>query len=512
MESEIFADASPSTDFGPLGRFFHSSLITLVVGFLVYLLIQRSHRRKYKLPPGPFSLPVVGNWLQFREGLNPKNLAELAKRYGDVCMLRMGQRNVLVVSSPEMAKEVLQTQGVEFGSRARNLVFDMTTAKGQDMVFADYGEHWRKMRRISTLPFFTNKIVQQNKHGWEEEVDLAIKDIRATEGATTIGIVIRTRLELMMYNIVYRMMFGWRFDGLNDPLYVQLMTLNKDNLRLAQSFKYNCGDFVPLFKPFLRGYLKEVWETNQRRLAFLRDAFLNERKKRKGGEKIGVDFFMDAHLNGEISEDSVLYLIQNMNVAAIETTLWSSEWAIAELVNNPDIQRKLRSELDNVLGKGVPTREPDVTKLTYLQAMIKEVLRMHLVAPMLLPHKNLRATKLGLYDIPAGCRVLVNAWGISNNPKYWEKPEEFRPERFIEQKVELNGSDFRFIPFGSGRRSCPGSMIALPVLGLVMGRLVQSFELLPPPGLDKVDLKGVGGQLSLTIATKSTVVVKPLDT
>lgn len=387
----------------------------------------------------------------------------------------------------------------------------MTTGKGQDMVFADYGEHWRKMRRIATLPFFTTKVVQQSRHGWEEEIDMAMKDIASLEGASTTGIVIRNRLQLMMYNIVYRMMFCRRFDGPNDPLYIQLMTLNRDNGRLAQSFKYNYGDFVPSFKPLLRGYLKEVWEANQRRLAFLRDAFLNERKNKKDGDKIGVDYFLDAHLNGEISENSVLYLIQNMNVAAIETTLWSSEWGVAELVNSPRIQNKLREELDTILGKGVLITEPDVAKLPYLQAIVKEILRMHMVIPMLVPHMNLQATKLGGYDIPAGCRVLVNAWGIANNPKYWHKPEEFRPERFLEEsKIEPNGNDFRFIPFGSGRRSCPGSIIALPVLGMVIGRLVQTFELLPPPGTDKVDTSEVGGQLSLSIAKKSTVVVKPL--
>ncbi|MCO5573897.1 hypothetical protein L7F22_027672 [Adiantum nelumboides] len=487
-----------------------SSLIqTSLLALLgVVLLVKLVQRLRLKLPPGPIAWPVVGNWLQFKEGLNPQNLAKLAKHYGDVCLLQMGQRNVLVVSSPEMAKEVLQTQGVEFGSRARNLVFDMTTAKGSDMVFADYGEHWRKMRRIATIPFFTNKVVQQSRHGWEEEIELALSDIKEMPGITTSGVMVKDRLELMMYNIVYRMMFSRRFSGLDDPLYVQLMTLNLENNRLAQSFKYNYGDYVPSFKLFLRSYLKEVWDTNQRRLNFLRDAFLDARKKQTG-EKIGVDFFLDAHLKGEISERSVLYLIQNMNVAAIETTLWSTEWGIAELINNQHIQEKLRNELDEVLGKGVPITEPDVAKLPYLQAMVKEILRMHMVIPMLVPHMNLQSAKLGKYDIPAGCRLLVNAWGIANNPKYWEKPEVFNPDRFIQDKIELNGSDFRFIPFGSGRRSCPGSIIALPILGLVLGRIVQQFELLPPPGVDKVELRSVGGQLGLVLAVKSRVVLKP---
>lgn len=482
-----------------------TSLFALVGVLLLVKLVQRL---TVKLPPGPFAWPIVGNWLQFKNGLNPQNLAEFAKQYGDVCMLQMGQRRVLVVSSPEMAKEVLQTQGAEFGSRARNLVFDMTTGKGSDLVFADYGEHWRKMRRIATIPFFTNKVVQQSRHGWEEEIALALSEIKQMPGATTSGVIVKDRLQLMMYNIVYRMMFCRRFEGLDDPLYEELITLNLDNNRLAQSFKYNYGDYVPSFKPLLKGYLKEVWETNQRRLFFLRDAFLNERKKQTG-EKIGVDFFLEAQQKGEISENNVLYLIQNMNVAAIETTLWSSEWGIAELVNNQDIQEKLRNELDEILGKGVPITEPDVARLPYMQAFLKEILRMHMVIPMLVPHLNLQAAKLGGYDIPAGTRILVNAWGIANNPKYWNKPEVFNPERFLENKIDLNGNDFRFIPFGSGRRSCPGMLIAFPVLGLVLGRLVQEFEILPSPGVDKVDLRSVGGQLGLVLAVKSRVVLKP---
>ena len=139
-------------------------LYALFFAITVAIVVSKLKGKKLKLPPGPLPVPVFGNWLQVGDDLNHRNLTELAKRFGDILLLRMGQRNLVVVSSPELAKEVLHTQGVEFGSRTRNVVFDIFTGKGQDMVFTVYGEHWRKMRRIMTVPFFTNKVVQQYRY------------------------------------------------------------------------------------------------------------------------------------------------------------------------------------------------------------------------------------------------------------------------------------------------------------------------------------------------------------
>jgi trans-cinnamate 4-monooxygenase len=227
--------------------------------------------------------------------------------------------------------------------------------------------------------------------------------------------------------------------------------------------------------------------------------------------KCAMDHILDAQQKGEINEDNVLYIVENINVAAIETTLWSVEWGIAELVNHPRIQTKLRHELDTVLGPGTQITEPDIQKLPYLQAVIKETLRLRMAIPLLVPHMNLHDAKLGSYDIPAESKILVNAWWLANNPETWKKPEEFRPERFLEEeaKVEANGNDFRYLPFGVGRRSCPGIILALPILGITIGRLVQNFELLPPPGQSKLDTSEKGGQFSLHILKHSTIVLKP---
>jgi trans-cinnamate 4-monooxygenase len=494
------------------------TLLALFFTTLVAITVSKLRGKRFKLPPGPIPVPVFGNWLQVGDDLNHRNLTDLAKKFGQILLLRMGQRNLVVVSSPNLAKEVLHTQGVEFGSRTRNVVFDIFTGKGQDMVFTVYGEHWRKMRRIMTVPFFTNKVVQQYRYGWEDEAGLVVEDVRRNKEAATDGIVLRRRLQLMMYNNMYRIMFDRRFESEEDPLFVKLKALNGERSRLAQSFEYNYGDFIPVLRPFLRGYLKVCKDVKERRLQLFKDYFVDERKKlgsRKStdnnSQKCAMDHILEAQEKGEINEDNVLYIVENINVAAIETTLWSIEWGVAELVNHPRIQNKLRNELDTVLGSGVQVTEPDIEKLPYLQAVVKETLRLRMAIPLLVPHMNLHDAKLGGYDIPAESKILVNAWWLANNPDHWKNPEDFRPERFFEEEsnVEANGNDFRYLPFGVGRRSCPGIILALPILGITLGRLVQNFELLPPPGQSKIDTAEKAGQFSMQIMKHSTILLKP---
>ncbi|KAI3461733.1 hypothetical protein Pfo_018396 [Paulownia fortunei] len=443
--------------------FLQKALVGLLAAVAAAIVISKLRGKRLNLPPGPFTLLIFGNWLEVGNNLDHHDLTNYAKKFGELFLLRMGQRNIAVISSTELAKEVLLTRGKEFGSRSRNVVFDIFTGKGQDMIFTEYGDHWRKMRRIVTVPFFTNKVVQQYRGEWEKEAAAVVEDVRKNPEASTKGVVLRRRLELMVYNNVYKIMFDKRFESEEDPLFVKLKSVNGERSRLGQSLEYNFGDFIPILRPFLRGYLKICEEVTRRRLNLYKDSFIEERKKlvsTKGidnnGLKCGIDHFLEAQQSGEINEDNVLYIVENMNVAAIETTVWALEWAIAELINNPEIQKKLRAEIDTVLGPGEQVIEPDTHKLPYLQAVIKESLRLRMIVPCLVPHMNLHQAKLGGYDIPAESRIYVNAWWLANDPAHWKKPEEFRPERFLEEdsNVETTGNDIKYIPFGVGRRSC----------------------------------------------------------
>uniref|UniRef100_A0A1W7HBW6 Cytochrome P450 n=1 Tax=Scoparia dulcis TaxID=107240 RepID=A0A1W7HBW6_SCODU len=491
-------------------------LLPLIISFIHPTILEAN------LPPGPRPIPVFGNWLQLGNDLNHRLLATLSQAYGSVFLLKLGSKNLVVVSNPDLANQVLHTQGVEFGSRPRNVVFDIFTGNGQDMVFTIYGEHWRKMRRIMTLPFFTNKVVHQYSEMWENEMDLVVSDLRNHEYVRKEGIVIRRRLQLMLYNIMYRMMFDTKFESLDDPFFIEATKFNSERSRLAQSFEYNYGDFIPLLRPFLTRYLNKCRDLQQRRLAFFNNHYVEKRRKimAANGDKhkisCAIDHIIDAQMKGEISEENVLYIVENINVAAIETTLWSMEWAIAELVNHPTVQSKIREEISAVL-KGQPVTESNLHELPYLQATVNETLRLHTPIPLLVPHMNLEEAKLGGYTIPKESKVVVNAWWLANNPEWWKKPEEFRPERFLEEEscteaaVAGGKVDFRYLPFGMGRRSCPGIILAMPILGLVIAKLVTNFEMKTPPGMDKIDVSEKGGQFSLHIAKHSTVVFKPIE-
>ncbi|KAF7016519.1 hypothetical protein CFC21_030117, partial [Triticum aestivum] len=257
--------------------FLEKLLVGLFASVLVAVAVSKLRGRKLRLPPGPVPVPIFGNWLQVGDDLNHRNLAALARRFGEIFLLRMGQRNVVVVSSPDLAREVLHARGAEFGSRGRNVVFDVFTDGGQDMVFAAYGDHWRTMRRVMTAPFFTGKVVQRHHAGWEAEAAAVVDAVRADPAAATGGVVLRRHMQLMMYNNMYGLMFGRRFEGLDDPLLLRLRELNGERSRLAQSFEYNYGDFIPVLRPFLRGYLKICKEVKDARLKLYKDCFVEER-------------------------------------------------------------------------------------------------------------------------------------------------------------------------------------------------------------------------------------------
>lgn len=169
--------------------------------------------------------------------------------------------------------------------------------------------------------------------------------------------------------------------------------------------------------------------------------------------------------------------------AGMDTTAISAEWAMAELIKNPRVLQKVHEELDRVIGNGRVMTELDFTDLPYLRSVTKEALRLHPPTRLMLPHRANTNVKVGGYDIPKGSTVHVNVWAIARDPEVWKNPLEFRPERFLEEDVDIKGHDFRLLPFGAGRRICPGAQLGLDMVTSMIGRLVHHFNWAPPSGV-----------------------------
>lgn len=184
----------------------------------------------------------------------------------------------------------------------------------------------------------------------------------------------------------------------------------------------------------------------------------------------------------------VHYIVQDMITAGMDTTTITVEWAMAELVRNPRVQQKAQEELDRVIGSDRIMSETDFSRLPYLQCVAKEALRLHPPTPLMLPHKASAGVKIGGYDIPKGAIVHVNVWAVARDPAVWKDPLEFRPERFLEEDVDMKGHDYRLLPFGAGRRVCPGAQLAINLVTSMLGHLLHHFTWSPPPGVSPKDI------------------------
>ncbi|CAL5432788.1 unnamed protein product [Camellia sinensis] len=178
---------------------------------------------------------------------------------------------------------------------------------------------------------------------------------------------------------------------------------------------------------------------------------------------------------------------KHLSPCGTETTSNAIEFSMAEMMNKPEVMKKAQEELETVVGKDSIVEESHINKLPYLQAILKEVLRLHPVLPLMVPHCPSQTCIIGGYTIPKGARVFINVWAIHRDPSIWENPLEFRPERFLDGKWGYRGADFNYFPFGSGRRMCAGIAMAERMFLFSLASILHSFDWKLPEG-EKLDL------------------------
>ncbi|XP_026432495.1 cytochrome P450 71A1-like [Papaver somniferum] len=454
----------------------------------------------HNLPPSPPRIPIVGNLHQVGT-LAHRSFRDLSQKYGPLMLLHLGRSPTLVVSSAEMATEIMKNQDVSFANRpftnaANALLYGCT-----DIAFAPYGEYWRQVKKISVLQLLSVKRVQSFKYVREEEVDIMIEKISSSCSLKKDGeqvINLSEALQTLTNNIVSRCVLGAKYESAHGNRFGQL---SKEIMELLGAF--SVGDYFPSLGwiDVVSGLSSKFNNAFQELDIFL-DRVITEHLLRHSksqnddgqaddSNKLDLTdvLLLSQKDHSKVSRNNIKAIIMDMFVSGSHTSATAMEWTMSELIKNPKMMDKAQDEVRRVLGNKFKIEEADINQMDYLKCIVKEILRLHPPIPTLVPRESPNSTtKLAGYDIPPNTTVYINAWAIHRDSKVWENPEEFRPERFIDNPVSFKGQDFQFIPFGSGRRGCPGLSFGIAIIEFALANLLYRFNWEVPAGEKREEL------------------------
>ncbi|KAJ4753551.1 Cytochrome P450 [Rhynchospora pubera] len=470
------------------------SITVLSIIFLNLINKRKSISKNLKnLPPSPPKLPFIGNLHQFGS-LVHQSFYLLSLKYGPLMILQLGEVPWLIVSSSDMACAIMRTHDSIFASRPSIVVTDIIRFK--DVAFEPYGEDWRQLKRIFTTHLMSNKMVGSYKTVREGEINTLVRKISNHASLSNGGPIELTSLFFsFMTCLICRIVCG-KF-VLEEGRYHAFREMVEETFSLASRF--SIGDLFPSM-PWMDALIGLSRRANKNREKW--DRLLHEvihvhiqRGESDGCQEISfVDMLLslrnDATINVELTTDRIKGLIGDAFAAGIDTTYITLDWAMSELLKNPKEMKKLQEEVRGIIKHNNIVTSEDLAKMDYLRAVIKETLRLHPPLPLLLPRESMEECEINGFTIPKGTKVIINAWAIGREAKSWEAAEEFMPERFINSQVEYKGNSSHLIPFGAGRRICPGIAFATTTSELVLANLVHNFDWELPEGMtiDEFDM------------------------
>ncbi|KAK9757229.1 hypothetical protein RND81_01G150000 [Saponaria officinalis] len=466
--------------------FWHNFSVVSFIIFLIFVYKWASFRevKRKNLPPSPPKLPILGNLHQL--GKYPhKKLQSISKEYGELMLLHLGNKPTLVVSTAHAAREIMKTHDVIFSNRPQSIISKRLIYNRKNVAGAPYGAYWRQMKSICVLQLLSNKRVKSFRKVREEETVLMMEKI----GKSICAVNLSETFMTFTNDVICRVAFGRKYSGDEDG--AKFRELLKEFVELLGTF--TVGNFIPWlawidrvngldkkvsklateFDQFLEGIVQEHVD----RLTTGGNGEVAEKAERVNDfVDVLLKVQMDNTVGFPIDRDSIKALILDMFAGGTDTTYTVLEWAMTELLRHPEAMKKLQDEVRSITNNQAHVTEDDLDKMVYLKAVIKETLRLYPPIPLLVPRESTHAVKINGYDIPAGTRVITNAWAIHRDPLTWEEPDAFRPERFLDCPIDFKGQDFELIPFGFGRRGCPGILFAMANNEIVLANLVSMYD------------------------------------
>ncbi|KAK9070136.1 hypothetical protein SSX86_010536 [Deinandra increscens subsp. villosa] len=461
------------------------SCFFLLVTPLLLFAVRRYSRSVKNLPPGPRPWPIIGNMHQMAK--NPHIVAaNFAKKYGPLISLRLGTRLLVVASSPEAAMEVLRTQDRHLSGRS---IPDALQQSFIDYYFVwarDCNEHWKSCRTLCRVELFSAKAIEAQSNLRNEKLAHMLSFLNNNQGKV---VKIEELVFTTLINTLSNILFSKDFLDLEDEETAHRLKFGLLKI-LENSVTPNVSDFFPIVGGLdLQGLRKDSLN-HLDELSSFSDAIVKERRARITKSEIVAEHekdFLDRLLENNFTTSQINILVLELFIAGTDTVVTTIEWAMAELIKNKEIMHKVQEELKKEFNPN-SIIQSDLSKLTYFNACIKETLRLHPVVPVLIPRRAIEACEVMNYTIPQNAQVWVNVWAISHDPKVWEDPNTFKPERFIGSNIDFTGHDYEFIPFGGGRRMCPGLPSGVKSLQTILAPLILGYNWALPNGDDPTKL------------------------
>ncbi|VVB03470.1 unnamed protein product [Arabis nemorensis] len=473
------------------------ALFLLFCSILSCLLIFTTAKSRYRsgLPPGPPRLPIIGNIHQV--GKNPhQSFADLSKTYGPVMSLKLGCLNSVVIASPEAAREVLRTHDQILSVRKFNSsIRSINHHKYSVSWLPPSSDRWRLLRKLSVTHLFSAQRIEATRALRMQKVQELVSFMNESSEREEAVDISRASF-ITVLNIISNILFSVdivSYDSVKSSVFKDLMISGMEaagDPDLANFFPFL--EFLDLqgnrkkMKAFAEGLFKVFLEFIDAKTA---EKSLRNNIKDVSGRDF-VDTILDLTLGGgsELDINDIKHLLLDMFTAGTDTSSSTAEWAMAELLRNPKTMAKAQAEIDRVVGQNGVVQESDISGMPYLQAVVKETFRLHPAAPLLIPRKAETDVEILGFLVRQDTQVLVNVWAIGRDPSTWENPLRFEPERFLGKEIDVKGRDYELIPFGAGRRVCPGMPLALKTISLMLASLLYSFDWKLPNGVVPEDL------------------------